>query len=400
MSQTDNKPEMKFAVAMALRPAQPETADELARSIRAQLGTASVDLCVLFASAHFEDEIEVLAEKLHDLLSPRAFAGCTAEAVIAGEHEFERQPGLVLWAGSLPGAQCRSFHFSHEDSKRLDSAAAVIEHVGVSPDDEPSFLLIGDPFTIYPPEFLERLALAYPGRPAVGGMASAADKPKQNALIFDGQVLRHGLVGIALTGDVRMHPIVSQGCRPIGRHLVVTRADKNVIFSLGGKPTMDALHEVLQELPQHDRKLLDHGLLVGCVVNEYQQNFSRGDFLIRNPVGIDPDTRALAISDFVRTGQTVQFHVRDGQSADEDLALLLERAAAAIRPRAALLFTCNGRGMSLFNYRHHDARAVTDAFAAPPLAGLFCAGEIGPVGARNYLHGFTAAVALFTPAVQ
>lgn len=398
MTQSSNS-EMKFAVAVTDRPGRTETLDELLASLSEQLGGARADLCLVFASAHFEDELPALAERMYERLNPQAFIGTTAEAVLSGEIERENQPGLVVWAAHLPRVRCRSFHLAEEDSRRLDTAPAIVEHIGVDPAEDPYFLLLGDPYTVYPPTVLERLALAYPGRPAVGGMASAAERPQQNILIFDGQPLHHGMVGVALSGDIRIDPIVSQGCRPIGRHLVVTRADRNVIYSLGGKPTMDAVHEVLLELPSDDRRLLERGgLLVGCVVNEYQEKFSRGDFLIRNPVGVDRESRALLINDFVRTGQTVQLHVRDSRSADEDLAHLLEESARSTRPRGALLFTCNGRGMTLFNHRHHDARAVADAFGAPPVAGFFAAGEVGPVGARSYLHGFTAVVALFGPA--
>ena len=124
---------------------------------------------------------------------------------------------------------------------------------------------------------------------------------------------------------------------------------------------------------------------------------SRGDFLVRNVLGLDRSSGALAITDRVRVGQTVQFHVRDAQTADEDLRALLQqdRATHTRPPAGALLFSCNGRGMRLFPQPDHDAAAVRAAVGDVPLAGLFAQGELGPVGGRNFIHGFTASLALF-----
>ena len=62
----------------------------------------------------------------------------------------------------------------------------------------------------------------------------------------------------------------------------------------------------------------------------------------------------------------------------------------------SVLCACNGRGQGLFGTPHHDAAAVAEALGPIPTAGLFCNGEIGPVGGANYLHGFTASIALLT----
>jgi len=385
---------MKIATAITTAVAGDEQPRELAGQVRAALGAAPVDLCLLFASAHFEDRLEELAQALHEQLP--------AEAVIGGELEYEHQPALVVWAAHLPGVQLTSFHLSAEDLQRLESATQVQEYLNLSADAQPYFVVLADPFTFNPTPalltLLDRLHDAYPGRPVIGGLASAAEEPGQNRLVFDGQVLRHGLVGVALWGNVHVHAVVSQGCRPIGQHMVITRADRNVIYELGGKPPLQVVKQLLGAIAPRDRQLLQQrGLLVGYAANEYQKSFRRGDFVIRNPIGFDAGSGAMAVNDLIRTGQTVQFHVRDGRSASEDLDALV--APIRRRPTAgALLFSCNGRGTHLFNHRHHDARAVHDAGGHIPVAGFFCAGEIGPVGQRNFLHGHTASIGFFQPA--
>lgn len=374
-----------------------DTSEILARAVVEGLKSARVDLCIVTASPHFERELETVALELEERLAPRSFVGMTSETVIGGEFEYEGQPAIAVWAAHLPGAQISTFHLEEENLHDMTEDDPLCELLGVRPEQHPHFLLLGDPFTFGGGTqlLLERLAQHFPGRPAFGGMASAGEQPGQNALIFEGQIMRHGLVGVALHGSVRIDTIVSQGCRPIGRHFVVTNADQNIVYQLGGRAPYTVVNEMLNECPKRDRELVrERGLLVGRVINEHQGSFARGDFLIRNPIGFDAGTGAMAVNELMRTGQTIQFHVRDGQSAAEDLHRMLEPQRAA--PAAgALLFTCNGRGTRLFTDRNHDAREVQAATRGAPLAGCFCAGEIGMVGGRNYLHGHTASIALF-----
>jgi small ligand-binding sensory domain FIST len=389
---------MTIAAASLREAGRPDAGEFLAQAITSKLGNRTVDLCFLFASAHFEDELDRIVAEVYDQLSPRAFIGTTGESVICDETEYEHQPAVTLWAGHFPETRVVAFHLSQEELERLDRPAAWHEHLCLEPDEQPAFVLLGDPFSFDPLEMLQRLEAAYPGRPAIGGLASAGEAPGQNVMVFEGHPLRHGMCGVALSGNIAVDTVVSQGCRPIGRHLVITEGERNVIRQLGGKPPLAVVIETLKKCSTRDVELAQSGgLLVGRVIDEHQSSFARGDFLIRNPLGFEKDSGAMMINDLVRIGQTIQFHVPDSASADDDLVSLL-----AARPRAAaagaLLFTCSGRGTRLFKDRHHDARAVAQACDARPIAGLFCAGEFGPVGRRNFLHGHTASVGFFRPA--
>jgi small ligand-binding sensory domain FIST len=214
--------------------------------------------------------------------------------------------------------------------------------------------------------------------------------------VLDTEVRNGGAVGAVLSGGVVVRPLVSQGCRPVGSPATVTRADRNVIIELGGQTPLERIRDMFGAADPAERALMQQGLHIGRVIDEYKTEFRRGDFLIRSVMGADPESGAVAVGDYVEVGETVQFHVRDAGSADEDLKTML--ATVAQPPAGALLFTCNGRGTYLFGVPDHDARAVQASFGRLPLAGLFCAGEIGPVGGRNFLHGFTASLALFTDA--
>jgi small ligand-binding sensory domain FIST len=231
----------------------------------------------------------------------------------------------------------------------------------------------------------------------MGGMASGAQMPGENRLICGQAVVEHGAVGVLIQGPIKVRSVVSQGCRPIGRHLVITRGQENIIAELGGRPPLAHLQELWAELSPADQKLFQRGLHIGRVINEYQGEFQRGEFLVRNVLGLDRESGSLAITDRVRVGQTVQFHVRDAATADEDLHTLLKEnlQGQPEKPQGALLFTCNGRGTRLFPQPHHDAGVIRQEAGPLPLAGFFAQGELGPVGGQNFIHGFTASVVLF-----
>lgn len=396
MPQVTHQP--AFGSAVETNVQMEDVARRLADGVAPALDGRPADICLLFASAHFEDQLADIAERIPELLPARAFIGVTTEAVLHGEHEYENQPAIALWAAQLGDADVVSFHLSQADLDRMESPEELAEYLQVDPASEPSLLLTADPFTINPMELIDQLNNALPGRPIIGGLATAADQPGQNCVVFDGETLRHGAAGIAISG-VRVDTLVSQGCRPIGDPLVITRAERNVIHELGGKPARQAFRTILNRCPARDMELARQGgLLIGRVINEQQARFDRGDFLIRQ-FRLVPHHDAIVVGDLVRPGQTVQFHVQEAKAATDDLETLLELHATE-PVGGALAFTCNGRGSRLFNRRHHDARAVADAFGAIPTAGMFCGGEIGPVGASNFLHGHAASIALFRPAAR
>lgn len=356
---------------------------------------APVDLALLFVSPAHQQEFDALGALVCDELGVERLIGCAGESIVGEGREIESGPALSLWLAHLPGAEIRVMHLKYERSRE---GGAIVGW----PDDWPpqappaAMLAIGEPFSFPAELLLEQQSEDRPGLPIVGGMASGASRPGGNRLWLGRRVLDEGAVVASLHGPVKMRTVVSQGCRPIGEPFVVTRAERNVIHELGGRPALDRLQEVFQQLPTSEQRMVQRGLHLGRVVSEYQERFQQGDFLVRNVVAIDQQSGAIAIGDLVRPGQTVQFHVRDAQTADHELRQMLAAAADQAGELAGgLLFTCNGRGTRLFQAPHHDAGAVQQAFGALPLAGFFAAGEIGPVGGRNFLHGYTASLALF-----
>ncbi len=358
------------------------------------------DLAVVFVSAHHVRRIDLVTSSVYDLLAPKAVVGCSAVSVVGNERELEDQPGLVVLALSLPGVELHSFSDSDLDWPRSqDKPERLIAAMKADRADLRGVLLLADPFTpimgLLPAlsEVLRR-SPDEPASPLFGGIASAGRQAGDNRLLRNDEIRNGGVIGLSFLGPVRIETLVSQGCRPIGRPLVITGARRNVIESLGGKPAMAALQEVAVELSDEERELIQKGLFVGRAVSEYREHFGRGDFLVRNVIGVDERHGMLAVSDLVRVGQTVQFHVRDAQTAHEDLEMLLTAQQFDDPPLAGLLFTCNGRGTHLFSDADHDATTIRRAMPGLPIAGFSAAGEIGPVGNSAFLHGHTASIAL------
>jgi small ligand-binding sensory domain FIST len=367
-----------------------------ARGARDQLGEPDVQLAVVFASHAHLGQIDDALTIVSELLGPENLIGCCAQGVVGASHEVEEGAGATVWAAALPGARVDAFHLM---ATPVDEGVAIegMPDLIVRDAGPDMALLLSDPYTFPADALLDVLSEERPGMPVVGGIASGAHAVGEPVLFFGNEAVEQGAVGVLLEG-VDVLPCVSQGAAPIGPEMVVTAAEGNMIGELASMPALEKLNHVIAEVDSRSRALAASGLLIGVVIDENQPTYERGDFLIRGLLGADQSSGALAVGDTVRVGQTVRFHVRDAESADNDLreALALQNAALAGRGTAgALLFTCNGRGSNMFPVADHDAGALAESLGAPPVSGFFCAGEIGPVGGRNFLHGFTATMALF-----
>lgn len=364
---------------------------EAAARAALRLGGAPADLVVVFAGKDNLDHADEGLAAVADRLGDGALIGCGAQGVVADGHEVEAG-GVAVWAASFGGAgTAQTFHL--EALQAGDSVAVA----GMPMlDDTDALILLADPYTFPVEALLAQLGTDNPGLPVIGGIASAGGGPGLGVLMHDGRVEHEGAVGVALRGvDVR--PCVSQGARPIGPEMVITACEENVIEELASRPALERIKEAIGELEPDERALAAQGLLLGIVIDPNQPEYERGDFLIRGLIDVDEEAGSVTVGEHVRVGQTVRLQVRDSDSADADLRAVLDGQLRELRhpPAGTLLFTCNGRGAAMFGVEDHDASAVDYAFAGAPAAGFFCAGEIGPVGDRNFLHGFTATMAVF-----
>ena len=388
--------DMRWASAFSSLPESRRAAEDAAAALAATLGDAPLDLAIVFLGAHHVGQAADVADALRQRLAPACIIGASAHGVIMSEHEVETGPGLTVIAARMPGVALHPFVLANEMwNEALDDALAFARAApGVA--DAELVMLFGDPFTLDIERVLGAFNRHAPGLRVIGGMASAGGRPGSNALLLNDWMAPEGGVGLAFKGALRADVIVSQGCRPVGPPLEVTKADGNVVIELDGQPALERAEQVLRGLSPVERERLSRGLYIGRPARRGAEG--RGDYLIRNLLGADRDRGVIAIGDRVAEREKLRIHVRDAGTAKEDLELLLSPQAFDTPARAALVFACNGRGRGLYGRPDGDISILRSSLGdALPAAGMFCAGEIGPVGEKNFLHGHTACIALMRP---
>jgi small ligand-binding sensory domain FIST len=392
---------MKWATAISRKTSLDDALSECVVGVRVSLGPGPITLALAFVTPHFAGFYGRLHKVLKKLLGPETLLGCSAGGVIGGGEEVERLPAVTLTAARLPDVVVRPFHLDGP-LPDLDGPPDCWERfVGVKRNDEPQFVLLADPFTGRPEALLAGLDYAFPDSVKIGGLASGATSPGLNALFLDDEVHDSGVVGVALSGNVVVDTVVAQGCKPVGELMRVTSCEANILYELDGRPAFLVLQELFADLDERDRRLARTSLFVGVAMDEFKEEPKEGDFLVRNLIGIDPKSGAVAIGEHLQEGMCVQFHIRDADASAEDLHAMLAGYESTLSQKdavsGALLFSCLGRGEHLYKKPNFDTGVFNQYLEEVPVGGFFCNGEIGPVGGGTFLHGYTSSFGLFRP---
>lgn len=369
-----------------------------AENLRAQLGPLPVSLGLVFMSPKFFPHAQATLEILRVHARIPLLAGCSSTGLVAGANEIEGATGIVLALYALPGAELKGFRFTQTQIEEADSAAYWPLESGIESKHTNGWLVFIDPFHLDAESWIRSWNTTYAPLPTFGGLASGIFSEQTTQVYLNGDVFEDGGVAISIGGEVKLSGVISQGCTPIGDTWTLTRVEQNLIHQIANRPAYSVLEDTVKKLSLADQQKTRGNLFIGLVVNEYLEDFHRGDFLVRNLIGGDPNSGVLAVAALPRAGQTMQFHRRDAAAANEDMGELLEQAKKKIGGAAiygGCLCCCNGRGKNLFGAPNHDAELVQKELGPIGLAGFYGNGEIGPVGKKNYLHGFTASLALF-----
>lgn len=371
-----------------------------AENLRRQLhgGTVPVSLGLIFIAPRLFSHAKQILEIIRVHAQVPLLAGCSSQALIVGEQEVEEHPGISLALYHLPGADLKAFHFSQEQVEEANGPGYWQLETGIATDRTNGWLAFIDPFHIDSEAWLRGWNEAYAPLPVFGGLASGDFTQQLTQVYLNGEVFEEGGIAVSVGGEVKLVGVTSQGCTPIGETWTLTRVEQNIVHEIGNRPAYQVLAETFNALPPQEQKTAAGNLFLGLVVNEYLEDFHRGDFLVRNLIGADPSSGSIAVGAYPRQGQTVQFQKRSAAAATEDMNELLNKARQELSDReiyGGCLCCCNGRGKHLFGQPNHDAQMVQDRLGPLGLAGFFCNGEIGPVGQKNFLHGYTASLALF-----
>lgn len=369
-----------------------------AEDLRGQLQAPQVSLGLVFMVPRLFPKARQILEILRVHARVPLLAGCSSQGLIVGDLELEENAGLSLGLYSLPGAELQGFHFTQEQVEEANGPGYWRLETGLEPEQSNGWLVFIDPFHLDSETWLKTWNEAYAPLPTFGGLASGDFSEQQTQVYLNGEVFEEGGVAISVGGQVGLAGVTSQGCTPIGETWTLTKVEQNLIHEIGNRPAYEVLAETYNHLSPEEKKKAGGNLFIGLVVNEYLEDFHRGDFLIRNLLAADPRSGTIAVGALPRLGQTVQFQRRSAAAATEDMEELLARARARLEQvpvYGGCLCSCNGRGQGLFGRPNHDAQMVQQRLGPIGLAGFFCNGELGPVGEKNFLHGFTASLALF-----
>jgi small ligand-binding sensory domain FIST len=392
---------MKWSSAVSDNIALKDAFDEAASKIVGEMEGVVPNVLLCFVSAHHAMEFDEIPAMSKERFGGALLVGCSGGGIIGEGKEIEHRPGLSLTAASLPGVDVGAFHVDEEELPDGDAPPQKWhEAFNTTPEGDPSFVLLADPFSIHGEHILMGLDYAYPASVKIGGLASGSQQARGNALYLGDKVFDTGIVGISLKGNVTVDTVVAQGCRPIGGPLHITKCHRNILEELNGQTPFEVLKEIFEGLDARDKQLVQHSLFLGVVMDELNDAPKLGDFLIRNIIGIDPRQGVIAVGEALKEGQTVQFHLRDADTSSDDLNLLLSnyvKAGMSVDGAGALLFQCLGRGAGLYGRPNHDTDMFAEKVGAVPLAGFFCNGEIGPVGGTTFMHGYTSSFGIFRP---
>ena len=369
-----------------------------AQNLYQGLGAQQVSLGLVFMTPrlfpHAKSILEIL--RVHSRIP--LLAGCSSQGLIFGGEELEENAGMAVCLYNLPGAELKAFHFNQEQIEGVNGPGYWPLVTRLEPHRTNGWLAFLDPFHLDCEGWLKSWNNDYAPLPILGGLASGGFNEQLTQIYLNGDVFEEGGVAVSVAGDVGLVGVTCQGCTPIGDTWTLTKVEQNIIHEIANRPAYEVLAETFNQLPTEEQKKARGNLFIGLVVNEYLDEFHRGDFLIRNLLGADPRSGSIAVGALPRPGQTVQFQRRSALAATEDMSELLARARKKLHGTAVYggcLCSCNGRGQGLFGQPHHDAKMVQDQLGPLGIAGFFCNGEIGPVGDRSFLHGFTASLALF-----
>ncbi len=369
-----------------------------AEDLRRQLTAARVSLGLVFMAPRFFPRAKAVLEILRVHAQIPLLAGCSSQGLIVGEKEVEKNAGLTLGLYTLPDADLRAFHFTQEQVEEANGPGYWPLETDIEPGQTNGWLAFIDPFHLDSESWLKSWNEAYAPLPVLGGLASGDFTDQLTQVYLNGEVFEEGGVAISVGGGIRLAAVTSQGCTPIGDTWTLTKVEQNIIHEIGNRPAYEVLADTFNKLPPEEQKKARGNLFIGLVTNEYLDEFHRGDFLIRNLLGADARSGSIAVGALPRLGQTIQFQKRSAAAATEDMNELLTRTRnqlAGMTIYGGCLCCCNGRGQNLFGRPNHDAQMVQQRLGPIGLAGFFCNGEIGPVGERNFLHGYTASLALF-----
>ncbi len=353
------------------------------------------DLALVFVTGDTQPRAHEALHAVRRVTGARTVVGCSGTGILADHREIEDKPAVAVLAVRCESLVATPFLFERQGECQ-DLGTEVAQQIGATVAEGGCVLVLPDAMGCNPPALLAQIHEMLGFVPVLGAVAAGTPMFE----LCNTEAAEGALVGVALSG---LAPLigVAQGCAPIGEPFVITRAEANVIQHIGNRPALQMLEDAIRALPGAADRIRRSGVFAGLAMDPAKSPLERGDFLVRNLIGADQASGALAVGERVRVGQTVQFQIRDAEAADQDLRGMLEEVNTRLAGRRAAFgcyFNCAGRGRGLFGAPDHDVTLIRQHLGEFPLVGFFGNGEFAPIGRQNFFHNYTGALVVFPEA--
>lgn len=378
-----------------------QAAEEAARSAMSRAGLQRAGLVFCFATTEHAAKYPEMLSVIRKVTGCGNLVGCSGAGVLATDGEIENEPGIAVLVMAGDKATAAPFLVGNLHARDREAGREVAALVNPYRQRSSVLVLFPDTLNCNPDELFSGLSDGLGDVPIVGGGAADDGSGKATFQMCGGQVVSNAVAGVLLTGELASSIGVTQACRPIGEVLRVTACEGNVIESLEGRPALEALRAAIGASVSGEFSRLAGSIFLGFPFEDLVMGAAprRGAYIVRNIIGVDEESGALAVGKPVSRGDLVCFVVRDPLGAREDLKEMLSERSELIPasvPRAGLYFNCCARGAGLYGVQGIDVAFINRAFGSLPVAGFFGFCEIATMAGSARLHNYSGVMTLIS----
>ena len=371
--------------------------EEAASQALGQAGIARADLAMIFFTADHAAHSRELAAALIRSAGTDCVMGASGAGVLTGDGEIEGGSGIAVLAWSAPEIVARPFIFEPLKGNEENLGTTFGDFLAKTQDQSSLMILLPDTYNGNPQPLLDAMAAKAGFHPVVGAGSSENGAVGATFQLCGDKVTSNSLAGAYISGEFKVHVDITQGCQPITEPMVITKAERNLIHEIDGRPALEVFARLLKGPLAEDLRRALMVLFVGLPADRQENSVAPGKYLVRNIIGLDPEKGIVGVAEGVSEGEALIFTMRDGQRAREDLNQMLRRQAEKLqgrKPGFGIYFNCCARGGSLYGIPGIDSAYIRQALGDFPLIGLFGGYELAPLGRANHLFAYTGVLAL------
>ncbi|HYY24137.1 MAG TPA: FIST N-terminal domain-containing protein [Candidatus Udaeobacter sp.] len=376
-----------------------EAVENAAMEAMAQASVARADAAVIFFTVEHASRHGELIQTVRRITRTDQTIGCSAAGVLTSAGETEASQAVAVLVFSSDQIQSQAFLLNPVRERDQEVGAQIARKIVSNPGRESLLTLLPDTYHCQPRRLLGSIEESVGFMPIVGAGASENGMAQTTYQLSGDTLTSNAVAGLHLCGSFAASIDITQGCQPITESMVITKAEKNLIFEIDDRPAFEVFAQMLKGPLAEDLRRALMFVFVGLPADPEENTFGAGQYLVRNIIGLDPANGILAVGEEVREGQSMIFTLRDGQRARDDLNQMLERQRQNLggkKPAFGLYFNCCARGNSLYGMPGIDTAYIRQALGDFPLIGMFGGYELAPLGGANHLFAYTGVLALIT----